>query len=95
MQKTLEAASFQIVAILPVFTLGELGAKRWLDADMVRYVEKNIDKLKQFTIVTKEEIQRKQTEKREVFYAKNRRALVLGILFAGLILILIYMLMRM
>lgn len=94
-QKTLESAGFQILAILPVFALSDMGNKRWLDADMVHYIEKNIDKLKQFTIVTKEEIKRQESEKREVFYAKNRRAMVLGVIFFILIFILIVMIFRM
>lgn len=94
MRSFLEASGFQLLSVLPTFVLGVSSGKRWMDQDMAKHVIKNLEALKTFTLVTQEETKRKETANRELFLAKNKRAMVLGVVFAGLLLILLFLVIR-
>lgn len=94
-RQTLESAGFVIAAIIPEFILDQHAAKRWLDAEMGKAIVRSVDSLKLKTILTQEEVNEEEVQKRQIFMTKNKRAMILGIVFALLILILIVLIIKM
>jgi hypothetical protein len=94
MRQTLEKNNFQIAGVIPEFVLGTQSTKRWLDEDMARAVIKSVDTIKDYNLLSAEEVTEQAREKHQVFMTKNKRAMILGGVFFFLILILIVLIIK-
>jgi hypothetical protein len=84
---------FHVMGVVPVFFLGSLAAKRWMDAEMGAYVLKHIDTLKGFNVVDRLEDQNVSvvSQPSGTPTAKNNPRLMMMVgIFGVLLLVLIF-----
>ncbi len=89
----LEHLGFKILSLVPVYTLGAMSIKKWLDVDMGKYILKNIQSLiSQNLLSPSEKSLEESADSSSQLITKKQRPLVLVGAFVALLVVLVLVL---